>query len=177
MSQLDQYVNDQADDWTDGDSGLIDDANELQVRKLHDVVSVDDNGFCLIDTSSIPDDATVDSATFYWYDHGYLQPKNSGYSRQIWIYDNVSAYTIIYDDNSIVTVGASSHALEAGELSDINLTGDTDFRFTVAEQINKDRTWQIRAHDGYSGSNEQPRLVVNYTEAGAAGRSKTMILR
>ena len=174
MSQLDQYVNTSADDWTEGDPASSS-ANTLTVRELDDVGSASSTGYCLIDTSSIPDDATVTGATFYWYDHAYSQPKGAGVDSSIHIYDNVSAYTEIYNF-ILFSAGAKSHVLLSAEYADVNLTGDTKFKFTTTFRAGKDRTWDLRAYDGYSGSNEQPRLVVDYTEAGA-GRSKTMILR
>ena len=174
MSILDQYVNTGADDYTTGTPANNTD-NELQVRSLSALATVS-TGFALIDTSAIPDDATITGATFYWYDHGYLQPKGAGIDSSIWVWDNVSAWVLIYNFIAF-TAGAKSHALLPGELTNINLTGDTTFRFTTAERAGKDRTWQIRAYDGYSGANEQPRLVVNYTEEGAGGPSKSMILR
>lgn len=172
MSQLDQYVNTSADDFTTGNPANSTD-NELVIRFLS-LSTITSLGFAFIDTSSIPDDATINSAIFYWYDHEYLEPKGAGVDSSIWIYNGAS-YQQIYNFTAF-TVGAKSHALTTGELAHINKTGDTKFRFTTQENVGKDRTWRVRAYDGYSGANEQPRLVVNYTEAGA-GISKSMILR
>jgi len=174
MSQLDQYVNTSADDWTEGDPASTT-GSTLTVRYLDDPSPVSSQGYCLIDTSSIPADATIDNATFYWYDHAYLQPKGAGVESTIRIWDNVSAYVQIYAFASF-SAGAKSHAMESTELQYINTSGDTKFQFTTVLRAGKNRTWDVRAYDGYSGTSEQPRLVVNYTEAGA-GRSKTMILR
>lgn len=172
MSQLDQYVNTSADDWTEGDPASSA-GNTLTVRNMGSL-SVSSQGFCLIDTSSIPSDADIDDATFYWYDHAYLNPKGAGTDSSIGIY-NGSGYDLIFNFTSFST-GAKNHALTSGELASISKTGDTKFRFTTNLRAGKDRTWDIRAYDGYSGSNEQPRLVVNYTEA-SSGRKKTMVLR
>jgi len=174
MSQLDQYVNASADDWTEGNPASTT-GNTLTVRYLSNTATVS-AGYCLIDTSSIPDDATITGATFYWYDHAYLQPKGAGVNSSVAIWDNSSSYILLHNFTEF-TAGQKSHALESGELVNVNKTGDTKFRFSTAERSGKDRTWDIRAYDGYSGSNEQPRLVVNYTEASAGGRSKTRILR
>lgn len=172
MSQLDQYVNTSLDDWTTGDpaSGT---ANTLTVRYMGSL-SLESLGYCRIDTSAIPDDATITGATFYWYDHAYLYPKGAGINSSIQIYDGSSSYVTIYN---FITyhIGAMSHALEAGELQYIVKDNKTWFKFVTYQNGSKDRTWDIRAYDGYSGSNEQPRLVVDYTEA-SSGIQKVQII-
>lgn len=173
MSQLDQYVNASADDWTEGNPASTT-GTTLTVRNMGSL-SISSTGYCLIDTSSIPDDATITGATFYWYDHAYLLPKGAGVDSSISIYDSGTVYVQIYNF-TLFTAGAKSHALESSELQYISKTGDTKFRFTTNLNGVKDRTWDIRAYDGYSGTSEQPRLVVDYTEA-STGRSKTTILR
>lgn len=172
MSQLDQYVNASADDYTTGylASSV---ANTLTVAFMG-AIPASSIGYALIDTSSIPDDATIDSATFYWYDHAYLQPRGAGVNSSIYIKN--TSYVIVHNFTSF-TAGAKSQVLDATMRAQINKTGDTEFRFTTTENSGKNRTWDIRAYDGYSGSNEQPRLVVNYTEASSGGMSKTMVLR
>jgi len=173
MSQLDQHVNTGADDWTDGDPANNNDP-EMIIRYLNDGITIVSSGYCLIDTSSIPDDATITGATFYWYDHDYLEPRGAGVGSSISIF-NGSTYDQFYVFTTF-TAGAKSHALIAGEWASIDKTGDTQFRFNTVIRSGKNRTWYVRAYDGYSGTNEQPRLVVDYTEAGA-GKTKTMILR
>lgn len=172
MTQLDQYVNTGADDWTEGDPAS-DSGNTLVVRYLGSSSTVS-TGYALIDTSSIPSDATITSATFYWYDHSHVNPRGAGVDSSIKIWDNVSAYVEIFNFTSFSS-GAKSHDLESGELQYINTAGDTKFQFTTQQNGSKDRTWDVRAYDGYSGSSEQPRLVVDYTEAGGERVSIIMV--
>lgn len=171
MSTLDQYVDAGADDYTTGNPANDTDTR-LMVRYLTNPTEVISTGYALIDTSSIPSDAVITGATFYWYDDDYLYPKGATPQGNIWMCPS-SCY-LIYSFSGSFSAGPKSHALTSGELAYINKSGDTVFRFTVTIETGKNRTWFIRAYDGYSGSNEQCRLVVHYVEN---NHKRSIILR
>ena len=173
MSVLNAYVAAGADDY---DSFAGSGGTTILARSLGLTPRVDDYWTTEIDTSALPDDCTIDSATYYYYHQTYTKtPKSLAYSRVVSIW-NGSTWSLINSTSATPSVGWVSLSLSA-VLSYISKTGKTKIRGSVdAVATDEYRTWYIRAYE-YDGSHTyRAYMVINYTEA-ATGRKKSMILR
>lgn len=98
-----------------------------------------------IDTSGLSGE-TITAATLYWYGNvASTKSKDASWYHQIAIIGG----SIIYANTSgAEPAGWSSHALTAGEIAELNMSGDTGFNFSVPDPGSTyHRTWPLRQWD------------------------------
>lgn len=149
--------------------------------------------FLSFDTSSIPDDATIDSVVLSLFGDGdfsstdfTLQARLRDWGATLTTTDyvpgaNLAALTLLA---TVTSVGWSLAAYndftsEAAFAANINKTGETRLVIVssrlVAGNVPTGLEFVTAHHSETSGTTNDPKLVVNYTEAGAGGNNGSMM--
>lgn len=147
------------------------------IAQKNNITLVDYYATAELTTSSIPDDATIQSATFYWYNDKYNLSKGINYQQNIYTVSGVDL-CLLYTYNSAVapSIGWNSVELNAGCLANINKQGKTVIRFTVNDPGGSYyRSWEIRAFDYDGVGVYAPYMVIEYSSPSTVGFKRIYI--
>ena len=170
MTTEDYDVAADADDfWVASDIGQQNGTTTLYFQYTNIAPAVWAEAFANLDTSAIPDDATITAATVFWYMHarhvsGFPRPPTHYY--KVYIRPNAGGWTnfFTFGPGGTPALGWTSHALTAGELSKVNLTGMTSLKFDVpAPGSNQGREYYIRAREHATADTYDCYIRVTYT--------------
>jgi len=163
-----------ADDYYwDSDAGTIPDTTTLVAKYIRILFpAVYGYAYAKVDTSAIPDDATILSARAYWYLHNIsVTGKNVDYAYTVAIKPDGGSYATFYSFSGAFppSLGWTNHALTAGELVKISKTSYTWLWFRCPDPVTASsaRSISVRAREYVTQDAYDCYLVVTYSTPSA----------
>ncbi len=155
------YVGTGNDDWhVHSETGAdYDDALLYVAANNMFIPNIDSIGYADINTSGIPDNSTVSSATLYWDEDSYPATRNTGKTYKVWI-EGPEGYELL-SEFTFTSASVRSYELTEQQESYINKNGKTHFRWTVSDPGSlKSRAFYLKSYE--TSQSNAPRLNITY---------------
>lgn len=163
MSTGTYYVAAGADDWMDNPLNSTSTVMQASyVNILFPPMTVVRQAFADIDTSGIPDSATLLNATLYWYSNAYTATKGTSKIYDVSIWDGSIWRRIA--SNKTFALGWQSSAVGAAFLQYISLAAKTSFKWSCRDPgTGKQRVYGIRTYEHVPSPDSRAYLEVEYS--------------